>query len=246
LKSLLRFRVAVCARQQLGHCLAYSIRPVTPTSPLTPLQARAAAWAATGIVALRGAGLTEIPTTALTLGAAVRVLDASGNQLTALPEAFAAFTRLQRLRLSANCLTCAGVPDALFRAIGQNLAVLALDDNRLERLPDAIGALEALKKLTVARNALEQLPTSVRRLRCLELLDVSGNQLNGLPAELGECAALREVDARKNRIAAIPEEWSRLQSLVVRRGLLNELALLDSSAQLAGSQGRNPHTERRY
>jgi internalin A len=180
------------------------------------VQTRAAAWTATGIVALRDAGLSELPSAALAVGAAARVLDAAGNQLTELPEAMASLTSLQRLRLSANRLSAAGVPSALFDAWRRTLTVLALDDNRLERLPDAIGLLQALKQLTVARNALQQLPTSVGGLRCLQLLDVSGNRLSAMPAELGQCSALSDVDARNNQIAAIPPEWTRLGSLKVR------------------------------
>jgi len=169
-------------------------------------------------VALRDAGLRELPSTALSLGTAARVLDAGGNELTELPEAMSSLTSLQRLRLTANRLTAAGLPNALFDAWGQMLTVLALDDNRLERLPDAVGLLHALKRLTVARNALQQLPTSVGGLQNLELLDVSGNRLSVMPAELGQCSALSDVDARNNQIAAIPPEWSRLGSLKVRGG----------------------------
>ena len=92
-------------------------------------QERAAVWDKTGIVALRGADLAELPNSLWAVGAAARTADLGGNALTALPAGIAALTGLMRLRLSHNALESAGVPWEALASL-QQLRMLALDHNR--------------------------------------------------------------------------------------------------------------------
>ncbi len=86
-------------------------------------------WAKTGVVSARDAGLSELPGSLWTVGAAARTADLGGNSLTALPGSIAALTAITRLRLSHNALTSEGMPwDALASLL--QLTVLALDHNR--------------------------------------------------------------------------------------------------------------------
>ena len=93
-------------------------------------QARSAAWAKTGVIALRGEQppLAQLPPAALAVAAA-RVADFGNNALEALPAALGGLAALQRLRLSWNRLSAGSFPSGALAPL-QRLTVLALDHNR--------------------------------------------------------------------------------------------------------------------
>ena len=67
-------------------------------------------WKATGLVGLRDQGLREFPSALAEAGAAVKVVDASNNKLTDIPDYFATFANLQRLvRVHRACRSPHGV-----------------------------------------------------------------------------------------------------------------------------------------
>jgi len=59
-------------------------------------------------------------------------------------------------------------------------------NNNLFILPEDIGKLTNLKKLSLNNNKLETLPKSIRQLRQLQILDLRNNVLTLLPPEVGE------------------------------------------------------------
>lgn len=61
---------------------------------------------------------------------------------------------VQRLRLSNNCFTAAGLASGGLGEL-RSLTILALDDNKLSQLPDCIGSLPLLKSLSASNNCLE-------------------------------------------------------------------------------------------
>jgi E3 ubiquitin-protein ligase LRSAM1 len=65
------------------------------------------------------------------------------------------------------------------------LQVLNLNDNKLKKLPDQIGALTQLKELFLSKNILEKLPSTISRLTKLQILDISHNLLTTI--ELVAC-----------------------------------------------------------
>ena len=67
---------------------------------------------------------------------------------------------------------------------------LTLTENRLERVPDALGRRPHLQKLMLAGNRLTSLPESLRGAQRLELLRLSANPLDHLPAWLSELPSL--------------------------------------------------------
>lgn len=110
------------------------------------------------------------------MAATVRVLDAHNNAIGPSLEDLAAFVALQRLVLSANRL--AMLPP-LTGCLPQ-LRVLVLDGNtKLRHLPDDLGSLHKLERLSAARCQLQQLPASLGQLQALKVLDVSYNHLSG-------------------------------------------------------------------
>jgi Leucine-rich repeat (LRR) protein len=182
-----------------------------PAPPAGAMEARAAAWKKTGIASLRDLKLNELPAELWACGD-LRVADLGGNRLTAVPPSLGSLARLQKLRLSLNALTDAGIPwDAM--ASLTHLVVLALDHNALTTLPPSLGALTNLQKLTVDHNRITELSEELGNLTALRALSAGANALTALPASLGRCVALEELDASKNAISEIPEAFSTLTSL---------------------------------
>lgn len=113
----------------MGNCCASQSEGVSETNNLNKQKLqRQSNWAATGTVALRDSKLKvrrwrfeyargsleisrvlllqALPSAALQLGPAARVLDATNNQLTYLPDQISHFSNLQRLILASNQLNC--------------------------------------------------------------------------------------------------------------------------------------------
>lgn len=55
----------------------------------------------------------------------------------------------------------------------QSAQVLMLDDNQLSALPESLGQLTKLERLSVAGNSLAALPPTLGGLKALKHLDVS-------------------------------------------------------------------------
>ena len=81
--------------------------------------------------------------------------------------------------------------------------MLSLDDNLLASLPDAVGELTRLERLSVTGNSLTHLPSSIGRLSKLVELSAARNKLAALPGSLGQCAALEEIDASDNYLQVL-------------------------------------------
>eukprot|EP00076_Gallus_gallus_P036054 XP_025001592.1 leucine-rich repeat and calponin homology domain-containing protein 4-like [Gallus gallus] len=115
--------------------------------------------------------------------------------------------RLTHLNVSRNQLR--SLPPALCRL---QLHVLLLSHNRLQRLPEAIGAMAALRQLDVSCNELRSLPPSMGRLSSLRDLNVRRNRITALPAELSLLPLVR-LDFSCNHVTAIPRCFRRLRLL---------------------------------
>jgi uncharacterized ubiquitin-like protein YukD len=179
-------------------------------------------WAATGIVALRDAGVSSLPEEVVTRCAHATVVDLHNNRLQAVPPPLVSFTKCTRLTLSSCALTeldCSVLP--------ATLQLLALDSNALTRLPDSLNTLTALRKLTVSRNALQMLP-DVLALPALTLLDLSHNQLSALPSDLNACVALEELRVEHNQIVKLPTNLCALPRLAVLSCDMNRIGHLDA------------------
>jgi hypothetical protein len=178
-------------------------------------------------VALRGAGLTNVPELVFALGEAARVLDASENAaLGELTSELGTLTRLSRLI----CDRC-GVAVVAWASLPCSLTVVSLDSNSLTSLPPALGRLVALKRLSVAHNALTSLPDELGLLRHLASLDVSHNRLSALPESLGGCSALEELHVSANELTALPTALA----------LCPRLVLLDANCNIELAAHGIPH-----
>ncbi|WP_232629559.1 leucine-rich repeat-containing protein kinase family protein [Methylobacterium sp. Leaf118] len=190
-----------------------------------------------GARALRLTGpLEAVPEEVFGLADTLEWLDLSGCGLTALPQDFGRLRRLRVLfcsgnrfeRLPAVLGDCPALEQVGFRGTGLRevpaealppaLRWLTLTDNRIARLPDALGARPRLQKLMLAGNALSALPESLAGARNLELIRLSANRFAALPPWLAEGPRLAWIAWAGNPAegetapARVPElPWDQLE-----------------------------------
>lgn len=153
-------------------------------------------------------GLTEVPRSILACAPRARLLDLSGNLLTALPDWLPELTELEVLFLSYNRFS--HVPEILgkmprLRMIGMrgnqieqlsgaalpsSLIWLTLTDNFLQTVPPELGRVSGLQKLLLAGNRLERLPETFREASALELIRLSANRFESFPEWLFQLPSL--------------------------------------------------------
>jgi hypothetical protein len=130
------------------------------------------------ILDLSGNALTSLPNDLPRLGK-LRVIFASDNPFTELPEVLGQCSQLSMIGFKANRIR---------RVSGTSLPPLLrwliLTDNEIEALPPEIGACTQLQKLMLAGNRLRTLPEALAACSRLELLRLAANQLDELPAWL--------------------------------------------------------------
>ncbi|MDR6674236.1 DUF1963 domain-containing protein [Xanthomonas sp. 1678] len=177
-----------------------------------------------------------------------------------LPEALYAYTSLRSLSIyyddeAAGANGLQELPDAIARFSAlEDLSIVRA--KALERLPAALGALRALRRLHVTRtgirtvppellslplmycvlddNAIEQLPDASFSAT-LKTLSLAGNQLQTVPASVAASPALQRLDLTNNPLTALPAGLERIERLELE--LPKKHALLDYRYKGAGGQG---------
>ena len=195
---------------------------------------RSLTWRATGVVALRGEGLTSIPKIAYEQGPLVKALDASHNDIEELDDGISYLNKMQRLTLSNNKvnLLCDRI------VLLSKLRVLILNDNKIFELPSTIGRLTQLEHLNLENNNLRSIPESIGYMTRLQTLQLGRNRLKSLPETIGGCHSLEELDSTKNQLEKLPEYICKLELLkvlLVDNNLIEELPqkLFTNCAMLA-------------
>ena len=184
------------------------------------------------------ADLTRFPRQIFDLADTLEILDLSGNKLVSLPKELPRLHQLRILFCSNNCFT--HLPEVLGRmpnlsligfrgnqireipeqSLPPSLQWLILTDNRLTRLPDAIGACQRLQKCALAGNRLASLPASMAACTNLELLRLSANAFAELPMWLPNLPRLAWLAVGGNPLTGVHEHmphtateipWSELQ-----------------------------------
>ena len=126
---------------------------------------------------------------------ALRYLNLSSNQLTALPPELG---QLQNLTLDLQQLT----------SLNWANPEPALDLNQLTSLPPELGQLQNLTTLYLPGNQLTSLPPELGQLQSLELLYLDHNQLTSLPPELGQLTNLTTLYLTENPLTGcLPAGW---------------------------------------
>lgn len=107
--------------------------------------------------------------------------------------------------------------DAIRRAASRRSTELVVDCLPATTLPDAIGRLDALKKLTLLHTGLQSLPDSLGQLRQLRHLQITGApDLKTLPPSLTRLSNLRTLQLAMVPLDELPADLGRMQGL---RGL---------------------------
>ncbi|XP_018616792.1 leucine-rich repeat-containing protein 20 [Scleropages formosus] len=79
------------------------------------------------------------------------------------------------------------------------LRELNLEGNALNKLPDAVGGMENLKSINLARNKFLVFPERLAEIPTLEKISLEGNEITELPVEkLSAMPALRSVNMKFN------------------------------------------------
>ena len=102
------------------------------------------------------------------------------NMIKVLPGFVADLPSLEWLDLTENPLE--RIED--LACLSLHLAGLGLGACRLIELPESLGRMSRLRKLSLFRNSLTTLPASIQSLRQVTRLDLSDNQLTTLPDEV--------------------------------------------------------------
>ena len=125
--------------------------------------------------------------------------------------------------------------------IGQE-GVMALDFNQCDfidgRLPDAIGELRSLRKISLcACFSLTSLPDALVRLNLLQALDLSDcSSLAALPDAIGSLSALQTLNVSHTSIETLPDSVTQSSSLFLLRAVFcSSLAALPKSLGSLGA-----------
>lgn len=163
-------------------------------------------------------GLREFPPEIFGLAETLEILDLSGGGLRALPHDMGRLRKLRALFCSGNRFellppalgNCVSLSQIGFRATGLReipdellpplLRWLTLTDNRIDRLPDALGERPHLQKLMLAGNRLQNLPARLANAELLELIRLSANRFEILPHWLPELPRLAWISWAGNPV----------------------------------------------
>jgi len=148
---------------------------------------------------LVGAGLTEFPREILALADTLEVLDLSRNALRELPADFGRLGKLRILFASANPFT--RLPEAIGAC--PQLEMVGFKANRIEEVPGS-ALPPALRWLILTDNRIDELPPELGQRPRLQKLMLAGNALQRLPAEMAACHRLELLRIASNRLAELP------------------------------------------
>ncbi len=130
--------------------------------------------------------------------------------LAAIDENISNLKQLTELNLGHNKLR--KLPDALTRL--DKIEILSFTRNfDLELLPENLGDLTSLKRLSAESCQINHIPESAMSLNKLEVLSLKNNEIAVLPENWSKLQQLKQLDLERNKIETIPASMLQLQSL---------------------------------
>ena len=151
-------------------------------------------------------------------------LDLSRNFLTEFP-VIDYNKQLKQLVLTDNNLTLKN----LKIKPNNSLQCLYLRRNKIEVLPEAIGNLTALRKLSFNYNEISEVQDGIARLQNLEELSLYQNKLTSIPKSFYELRKLKIIDLYYNQIEKIEDDISNLRNLEVLYAANNRIFSLSEN-----------------
>ncbi len=109
------------------------------------------------------------------------------------------------------------------------LQKLSLINNKLTKLPNSFGKLESLEILWLNKNKIVQLPESFGNLKSLKNLDMSNNKLSSLPESFGNLSSINVLQMQGNKLESLPNSFGNLKSLRELDLFSNKLSSLPES-----------------
>ncbi|RUP25516.1 hypothetical protein BC936DRAFT_138831 [Jimgerdemannia flammicorona] len=88
------------------------------------------------------------------------------------------------------------------------LEQLVLDNNFLTTIPQSIGFLQRLLRLSAQSNSLQNIPVEIAKLTELKTLDLQKNNLKTLPKEIWLCPSLQTLNCSSNLLESFPNPLS--------------------------------------
>jgi len=140
-------------------------------------------------------------------------LNVSGNKLKSLPGALCSLSQIRVVDASHNEIE--SFPSCFLSVSG--FGKLLLNHNKIKRIPDSL-RMSTVSALELDSNLIAEIPESIGNLKSLERLSLVGNQLTTLPEGIGGCVALAFFDVRGNFLETLPvKQLTSLKSLMVFR-----------------------------
>ena len=164
---------------------------------------------------------------------ALKTLDLAGNFLTRFPQGARRNEDLRELSLQENRLT-------LRQRLKKHpyVETLALQHNRITRVPASIRAFISLRKLGFNYNQISSVHRDIRMLTKLENLSFYHNELPLIPSGVYEMEGLREIDLFYNKIETVENrlsQWKNLRMLYLSHNKI--LSLPEDIGNLPSLEG---------
>eukprot|EP01112_Ceratiomyxa_fruticulosa_P011838 TRINITY_DN324_c0_g3_i1.p1 TRINITY_DN324_c0_g3~~TRINITY_DN324_c0_g3_i1.p1 ORF type:complete len:768 (+),score=115.97 TRINITY_DN324_c0_g3_i1:217-2520(+) len=136
---------------------------------------------------------------------------AAHNKITGFPAGFfEGLKSLEHLDLQENCLH--EIPETV-SFLGSHLKSLCINNNKLEFLPESLGSLTLLRRLSAHCNRLREIPSSIGNLTLLKALSLYSNSLSSLPSSLVHLKRLHTLELGSNVLIQLPYNVSCMQGL---------------------------------
>ena len=99
-----------------------------------------------------------------------------------------------------------------------------MDNNQLTALPEQLGNLKCLKRLTASENQLQEFGSVLCDMSKLEFVNVAGNRIKRLPDDMSHFSAV-ELNLNGNQLPRLPPSVAKAERLKVLRVEENVLSL---------------------
>ncbi|TXT60334.1 MAG: putative Leucine-rich repeat domain protein [Promethearchaeota archaeon] len=158
---------------------------------------------------LHGNKLYTIPERVLNIKN-LKSLEIGLNNISNIEKVSCEISQLQNLSLGGNHIDEQSLRKLTFL---EKLQDLDLYDIKLTNLPDEIGELGYLVRLSLHNNQLTDLPQSVSQLEYLEVLDLSWNNFNKIPKVIFDLPRIKILNFSGNKIKTISPSFLKIKSL---------------------------------